>query len=202
MSKTPTTRPEDARKRLDHEQVLTAAEALVDRDGWRDLTMTKLAKELGVKVPSLYNHIPSLDALRAELQARTLGQLGEALNRKAMGRSGETAMRALAATLRRFANEHPSRYDLATQGFTDPDALAEATAHAAAAMAAVVRSYGIADPTFELQLGAFASLHGVLVLEHANFFPDTIDTDRVYEQTLEVVLGLLEQAALDEAQAS
>jgi AcrR family transcriptional regulator len=202
MSKMAKPPADEARRRLDHEQVLLAAEALVDQDGWRDLTMTKLAKELGVKVPSLYNHVPSLEALLAELQTRTLDQLGEALNRKAMGRSGETAMRALAATLRRFANEHPARYGLATQGFADADALAEATAHAAAAMAAVVRSYGIDDPTFELQLSAFAALHGVLVLEHAQFFPDTIDTDLVFDQALEIVLMMLEAAAPNEAQAS
>ena len=174
---------------------------LVDRDGWRELTMTKLANELGVKVPSLYNHVPNLEALRGELQDRTLRQLGAALNRKAMGRSGETAMRALAETFRRFANEHPARYDLATQAHADPAGLAEVTADAGAAMAAVVRSYGIDDPTFELQLSVFAALHGVLVLEHAQFFPDYIDTDRVFDHVLETVLRLLEEAAPDEARA-
>ena len=198
----PTKPPADDRKRLDREQVLLAAETLVDRDGWRELTMTKLALELGVKVPSLYNHVPSLEALRGELQKRTLAQLGTALNRKAMGRSGETAMRALAATFRRFANEHPARYDLATQAHVDPEEFAVAAADAGGALAAVVRSYGIDDPSFELQLSAFAALHGVLVLEHADFFPDFIDTDRVFERVLELVLALLDDAASDEEQAS
>jgi hypothetical protein len=59
-----------------------------------------------------YNHVENLDALRGELQNRTLRALGVALNRKAMGRSGPTALRALAATFRRFANQYPGRYDL------------------------------------------------------------------------------------------
>ena len=190
-----------ARKRLDRERVLVAAEALVDRDGWRELTMTALANELGVKVPSLYNHVPNLEALRGELQYRTLRALGVALNRKAMGRSGETALRALAQTFRRFANEHPGCYDLAMQEPVDLDEFTAASADAGAAMAAVVRSYGIDDTSFELQLSAFAALHGVLVLEHANFFPPTIDTDRVFEQVVEIVLALLEAAAPDEVRA-
>jgi AcrR family transcriptional regulator len=202
MSKTAKTPAEDVRKRLDQEQVFEAAEALVDRDGWRELTMTKLANELGVKVPSLYNHVPSLEALRGELQNRTLSQLGEALNRKAMGRAGEEAMRALAQTYRRFANEHPARYDLATQSHVDPDEFAVAAADAGGALAAVVRSYGIEDASIELQLSAFAALHGVLVLEHAHFFPDVIDTESVFNRVLEVVLTLLDEASSDQAKES
>src|SRR5262245_42980282 len=142
---TRTRTPKDAPKRLDREQVLVAAEALVDRDGWRDLTMTALANELGVKVPSLYNHVDNLDALRGELQSRPMRQPGARLNHKAMGRSGPTAMRALAETFRHFANEHPGRYDLAMQAPVDPDEFTKATVEAGAAIAAIVRSYGIED---------------------------------------------------------
>ena len=186
------------RKRLDHEQVLVAAEALVDKDGWRQLTMTALANELGVKVPSLYNHVPNLEALRGELQNRTLRELGTQLNRKAMGRTGPTAMRALAATFRRFANEVPNRYDLATQEAIDAEGFAEASADAGAALAAVIRSYGIDDTSLELQLSSFAALHGVIVLEHASFFPPTIDPDRMFEMVLDIVLRLLDDAATEE----
>jgi AcrR family transcriptional regulator len=198
MSPTRKARVEEPHRRLDHEQVLAAAEGLVDRGGWADLTMTALASELGVKVPSLYNHVESLEALRGELQSRTLRALGSALNRKALGRTGEPALRALAATLRRFANEYPHRYDLAMQAPVDEDEFVAATADAGAAMAAVVRSYGIDDASFELQLSAFAALHGVLVLEHAGFFPASIDTDRVFELVLESVLTMLDRAVPDE----
>jgi len=190
------------RQRLDREQVLATAEALVDRDGWRALTMTALASELGVKVPSLYNHVPNLEALRGELQNRALRELGTRLNHKAMGRTGEKAMRALAEGFRRFAHEHPGRYDLAMQAPVDADGFAAASADAGAALRAVIRSYGIADESLELQISAFAALHGVVTLEHAGFFPSIIDTERIYEQVLDVVLNLFERAAPDEARAS
>lgn len=185
------------RARLDREQVLVAAEAIVDRDGWRSLTMTALANELGVKVPSLYNHVPNLEALRGELQNRTLRELGQRLNRKAMGRTGETAMRALAESFRHFAQEHPGRYDLAMQAPVDLTEFAAASADAGAALHAVIRSYGIDDSSLELQLGAFSALHGVLVLEHAGFFPPAIDTDRIFELILDVLLLLLERSVPD-----
>jgi AcrR family transcriptional regulator len=190
------------RPRLDHDQVLATAEAIVDRDGWQALTMTALAKELGVKVPSLYNHVPNLEALRGELQCSTLREIGERLNRKAMGRTGETAMRAMAETYRDYARTHPGRYDLATQAPVDDAAIAEAATAAGAALHAVIRSYGIEEEALELQLSTFAALPGVLVLETAGFFPDFVDTDPIFETVLGLVLDLLERRAPGEARAS
>jgi hypothetical protein len=84
----------------------------------------------------------------------------------------------------------------------DFDEFTAATADAGAALAAVVRSYGIDDTSFELQLGTFAALHGVINLEHAGFFPHFIDTDRVFERVLAIVLALFDDAVPDESQAS
>jgi len=188
-------------KRLDRETVLRTAEVLVDRDGWRALTMTALANELGVKVPSLYNHVPNLEALRGELQNRTLRDLGEVLNRKAMGRTGSTAMRELAGAFRRFAREHPGRYDLAMQAPVDLDGFTTASTAAGAALHAVIRSYGIDDPHLELQLTSFAALHGVLVLEHAGWFPPGVDADQIFDHVLDTVLTMFAAAAPPEAKA-
>ena len=182
-------------KRLDREIVLATAEALVDRGDWRALTMTALANELGVKVPSLYNHVPNLEALRGELQNRTLREIGVLLNRKAMGRTGETAMRALAAEFRRYAKAHPGRYDLAMQAPVDLEGFAAASVDAGAALHAVIRSYGIDDSSLELQLSAFAALHGVLVLEHNGYFPPMIDTEQVFEHVLDTILTMFQAAA-------
>ena len=183
-------------QRLDRDRVIAAAAAIVDSDGWRALTMSALAKELGIKVPSLYNHVSNLEALRGELQNRTLREIGERLNHTAMGRTGEHAMRALAATFRAYALEHPGRYDLATQAPIDREGFADVSVAAGEALFAVIRSYGIVDAdALELQLSAFAALHGALVLENAGFFPDTIDAEPIYGLVLDQVLDLLARRA-------
>src|SRR3954447_24075187 len=46
-----------ARKPLSKERVLRAAVALADKRGTEELTMRRLAKELGVEAMSLYNHV-------------------------------------------------------------------------------------------------------------------------------------------------
>ena len=92
-----------APKRLNRDAVLEAAELLVGQTGWRDLTMTALAAEVGIRVPSLYTHVDNADALRSAMQVRAHQQLSTRLQRAAMGRTGATALRALANVLREFA---------------------------------------------------------------------------------------------------
>jgi AcrR family transcriptional regulator len=58
-------RPSRALRRagLSRERVLSAAVALADEGGVEELSMRRLAKQLGVEAMSLYNHIASKDQL-------------------------------------------------------------------------------------------------------------------------------------------
>lgn len=66
---------------LTRERVLHAAIALADARGAHELTMRKLAKELGVEAMSLYNHVANkgdlldgmIDLVFAEIEAPSLG---------------------------------------------------------------------------------------------------------------------------------
>jgi AcrR family transcriptional regulator len=55
--------PRPSRTPLSRERVLRAAIALADERGPAELTMRKLAKELGVEAMSLYNHVANKDDL-------------------------------------------------------------------------------------------------------------------------------------------
>jgi len=55
--------PTRRRTPLSRERVLRAAIALADERGAQELTMRKLAKELGVEAMSLYNHVANKDDL-------------------------------------------------------------------------------------------------------------------------------------------
>jgi AcrR family transcriptional regulator len=192
---------ETPRRRLDRDQVLSAAEVLVDRDGASGLTMTALAGQLGVKVSSLYNHVPSLEGLRGELQNRAMYELGAELRNEAMGKTGERGLRALAHTMRAFARAHPGRYELAMSEPHDRHSFANASANAGAALGAIIASYGIEDASLDFQVSAFAALHGVVVLENTGFFGGILDADRIYELVLGLVVDLLANAAPPEVRA-
>ena len=144
---------------------MAAAERVVDELGWDHLTMAALAGALGTTGPSLYNHVASLEALRGELQQRTMRQLGDALVRAALARGGRQGLLALSDAYRAFVRHHPHRYDGATRTPVDREGMAAAATQANGALLAVVRSYGV-DPDDALlaQLGVFAALHGVVTL--------------------------------------
>ena len=188
---------EDARRRLDRATVLSAAEELVDAEGPGALTMTTLAARLGVRPSSLYNHVHSLEELEGELQNRAMRQLGVALRKEAMGRSGEGGLRALAHALREFALAHPARYDMAMRASHDREGFAAAAEDSTAAFAAIIRSYGVEDLSLDLQLSAFAALHGVLELENAGFLAPPLDADRIFATVLDMVVGLLDDTSSD-----
>jgi AcrR family transcriptional regulator len=48
---------------LTRERILETAVAMADRDGFESVTLRGIAQELGVHVTSLYNHVPTRDAV-------------------------------------------------------------------------------------------------------------------------------------------
>jgi len=178
-------------RRLNRQAVVEAATQRIDADGWRTVTMSDLARELGVQGPTLYSHVESLEALFGMVQVDAHRLLADELLRAAVGRSGAAAFRAMAAALRRFAADHPGLYDLATSEVIDPPAVFVAGEPSSAALAAVIESFGL-DSTVELQVNCLASLHGVLVLDRAHFYGDDVDVDAMFDRAVDMVVLWLE----------
>lgn len=164
----------------------------MDRDGWAQLTMTALAKKLGVRGPSLYSHVESVEEILADVQVRALAALSQRLQRAAMGKVGAQCFRDLASELRSFATEHPGRYDLAMSEAIDTQRMRLAGEPAAAALKAVVESFGIADPPVELQLTCFSTLHGVLAVDRTRLFAGFAQISELYSLATDLVILLLE----------
>lgn len=95
---------------LDPAALVSAGASLVDEVGFDGLTMGLLAERVGVKTPSLYKHVASLEALQRSIANQAKRELTEAVARSAVGRSGPDAVRACADTWRRWVLDHPGRY--------------------------------------------------------------------------------------------
>lgn len=184
MSVTPTSPPE-RRARLDHETVVLAAEALVDRDGYDALTMTLLAAELDTRVSSLYNHVANLEDLRAEIQVRAMSLLGRHVQRAAMGRSGTDGLRTLSHQLRDFARAYPQRYAAITRAPIDREGFFAAAGDVIEAMGVMVRSTGLDEPhILTTGMAIFSALHGFVSLEVSGYFGGIDDLEQVFEQVV------------------
>src|SRR5262249_62364379 len=88
---------------LDEAMVLRAAAELVDAEGWEALSLARLAETLGVRTPSLYNHVAGLEGVRHGLAVLGVSELRDRMARAAIGKSGAEALMAIAEAYRRFA---------------------------------------------------------------------------------------------------
>jgi AcrR family transcriptional regulator len=176
--------------------VLAAAEELVDRTGWDRLTMSALASSLGVRAPSLYHHVESLEALRGELQVRAMEELSDVLLRASVGQVGMEGVRVQARAQRDFARRFPHRYDGMTRAAIDGAGLAKAGATATSVTVTMLISAGVTEEVApELVRTLFAAHHGMIQLELAGFFPEEIDHDVMYEMVLDNTARAVEAAA-------
>lgn len=104
---------------LDHEAVVEAAAKLVDEEGIDQLTLGRLAERLGIRTPSLYNHVAGLPGLKHDLAIYCLRDLLDHTTRVTIGKSRADAIIALADAYRSYARQTPGRYML-TQHAPDP----------------------------------------------------------------------------------
>ena len=95
---------------LDQQAVVAGAIDLVDREGVEQLTLSRLAHELGIRTPSLYAHVEGQRDLWRLLWLFSVEDLGEALRTSVMGRSRDDALFGFAAAFRAYALTFPGRY--------------------------------------------------------------------------------------------
>jgi AcrR family transcriptional regulator len=157
------------RRAARREEILDAAERIVEAEGADGLTMRRLADEVGMQAPSLYKHLRDKDELLASLQERALAAMGA----KLASASGDLA--TLGRAYRAWARAHPALYELTARRPLARDRLAAGVEDEAAApvLAAVG---GDEDRARAL----WAAAHGLVDLELADRFPPGADLDAAW----------------------
>jgi len=100
---------------LDKATIVEAAAKLVDEEGIEQLSLGRLAESLGVRTPSLYNHVAGLPGLKHDLALYCLRDVLNHLLRATIGKSRAEAIFAFANAYRAYARETPGRYALTLQ---------------------------------------------------------------------------------------
>jgi AcrR family transcriptional regulator len=164
--------------------VVAEAAAVADEVGWERLSLAAVAGRLGVRLPSLYKHIASLEALRTEVRVLGLQELGEAMTAAAVGRSGSDALVAVADAYRGYVLEHPGRYAATLAApLGDHPAHVQAAAAVLRVVEAILDGYGLAaDDTVDAVRSLRALLHGFVSLEAAGGFRMPVDVDRSFRR--------------------
>jgi AcrR family transcriptional regulator len=163
--------------------VISEAAELVDEVGWDQLTLASVADRLGVRLPSLYKHIGSLDDLRRGIGLLALAELRDVLASAAIGRSGPDALREVALAYASYARARPGRY-ASTIAAPSPGEheRAELAGRVLEVVFAVLAGYGLAgDDAVHATRVMRAALHGFVTLEASGAFGMPQDIAVSYE---------------------
>jgi AcrR family transcriptional regulator len=183
---------------LDRAAVIAAASELADEVGFTGLTMGLLAERVGVRTPSLYKHVDSLEALQRGVGLQAVRDIGAALTRVAVGRSGADAVRAIAETYRTWALDHPGRYAASVRAPRPEDEEYQGVAHEAVRILFdAVAGFGLTD---ERAIDAVRALrtviHGFIGLEGDDAFRMGRDPAESYRFVVDTLInGLRAEAA-------
>lgn len=160
------------RRPLTVQGIVEAAATLVDDEGYDALALGRVAELVGVRAPSLYNHVAGLADLRRLLTLHALHELGARLQRAAVGRSSEDALRAIADAHRTFALEHPGLYatTVPTTEVSDPE-IQQLGAEVVGTVLAALDGYGLDDDQAIHAVRTLRSaIHGFVAIELAGGF--------------------------------
>ncbi len=176
------------------DQVVEAAADIADRDGLDALSLASVASALGIRSPSLYNHVAGLPGLRRQLTLHASSLLAAELADSVNGLEATDALRAVAEHLRSFAHRHPGLYDSLLPAPTpeeDPE-VATALRESVDVVGSVLVEMNV-DPTSVIPLirALRASVHGFVDLELRGGFGLPEDIDDSFATTIDLVIDAI-----------
>jgi AcrR family transcriptional regulator len=178
---------------LTTDRVVAAAADLADEVGPDQLTLAALAARLGVRQPSLYKHVASLDSLRQLVAKRAKEEFADVLGRAAIGRARDDALVAMAHAWRAWAIDHPGRYQIGQRAPAPGEAEHLAVADRfVAVMTAVMAGYGLdGDDAIDAVRVFRSALHGFVSLEVNRGFGMPFSIDRSFDRLVRALLVAL-----------
>lgn len=189
-----------ARRSLDLNTIIAAATELAEEKGLENVSLLQVAEKLGVKSPSLYNHLSGWKELSRGIARLAITKLEAAIRDAAVGRSKDDALFAIARAYRIFAKENPELYK-AILRFPDyrDDGIQEAGHAVVRILYQVMEPYCLAQPeTIHFVRGFRSVLHGFVSLEEAGFFQSSeAEVEQSFEQLIRRFLSTLKTTEED-----
>jgi AcrR family transcriptional regulator len=169
--------------RLD--QIVSAGRRLLEEQGPDALSMRNVAAAVGIRAPSLYEHVADKRMLENAIVVQGLDEQGEAT--AAALRAGDDALTAMATAWRSWATDHPHVYRLIYARGLDCHVAEVAAAEQRAGDA--IRTLTGADLASARVIWAFA--HGMVMLELNERFPPGQAVEELWERGLEALRPLV-----------
>ncbi|MEU9645836.1 WHG domain-containing protein [Streptomyces sp. NPDC048188] len=185
---------------LTTDRVVAAAADLADEDGFENVTVSALARRLGVKDASLYTHVRGLRDLRERMALLAGGELIEEIAAAVAGRAGREALTAFAGAYRSYALRHRGRY-AATQIRIDQSLVVGSPAlrRTAEITYGMLRAYGLTEPDLTDAVRLLRStFHGYCALEASGGFGAPRDVQASWDRAVDALHVALENWPRDD----
>jgi AcrR family transcriptional regulator len=177
--------------------VVQAAVDLINAEGLEALSLGRLADRLGIRTPSLYNHVDGLPGLMRELSILNAHHLADCLSEAAIGRSGPELVNSVMQAYRTYIKENTGLYMSTlrvsgTQETIDPE-LEKEEARSLKVGMAVIASFGLEGENAVHALRGLRSLvHGFATLEISGGFGMPLDLDESFNRLVDLFIAGLQ----------
>lgn len=159
------------RSSLTPSAVIAEAATLADESGFETVTLSAVARRLGVQAPSLYTHVRDLEALRDGITTLALGELADRTAKAIAGRSGQAALRGYATAHREYAHRFPGRWQSLQRRAGETAVHSTAARRVSTQAAAVLRGYPVPESEQVHAVRVLGStINGFLALERTGNF--------------------------------
>lgn len=160
-----------AHAHLSSRVVVTAAADLADEHGFDRVTVSAVARRLGVQTASLYNHVRDRAALLAGIHELALDDLADRIGPAIAGRAGRDALVGPAEAHRTFARDAPGRWAALQQPAAPSTVTSRGASRVATLTLAFLRGYDIPEEEL-VHVTRFlgATVNGFLALERSGGF--------------------------------
>ena len=179
---------------LDHATVVEAAAKLVDEEGIEQLTLGRLAERLGVRTPSLYNHVAGLSGLKHDLALYCLRDVLDRITRAAVGKSRAEAIFAFANAYLSYARETPGRYALTLAPDPDDQEVQALAKQIVDVVSAILAPYNLREEDTIHAIRSLRSIvHGFILLQEASGFRIPVDPNASFHWLINLFIDGLER---------
>lgn len=172
---------------LNAEIITETAARIVDSEGRSALTIARVAEALGVRPPSLYNHVDGLDGLERSVAFAGIDELADVCRTAVMGLAGPEALAALAGAYRDFARRRPGVYALVQIARPADAEFGLRAQRVLDPVLAVLGGFGLADDELIHAARALrAAMHGFAALETQSGFGLEMPVDDSFRWMVDV----------------
>jgi len=180
---------------LDTEAVVSAAAAIADEAGYANATLAAVAARLGVRTPSLYNHVGGLPELQTLLALRGLESLRRVVTDAAVGRTGKDAVLAIGLAYAEFVRSRPGLYEAVTDHVRRRDERLDGVSNEIVnTILKVLEPFGLSDDeAIHAVRGLRSMVHGFALLELRGGFAMGLPPDDSLRFMLDAFLNGLDR---------